>query len=71
MSNYRRALIKSGSTVWLRQEDGSLRDMGGLRGDELIAHAVANRLPILRSVADVAMLDGRRLHRRSKTNVQQ
>lgn len=63
MAIYRRCLIKSGHTTWLRLEDGSMRDMGGLQGDQLIAHAIENRLPILRSVADVAMFDGKRLHR--------
>lgn len=62
MASYRKCLIKSGHTTWLRMEDGSMRDMGSLQGDDLVAHAVANRLPILRSVSDVAMFDGKRLH---------
>jgi len=60
----KKCLIKSGRTVWLRDEDGRLRDIGPLQGDALASWAVQNRVPIMRSPADVAMLDGRHLHRR-------
>ena len=60
---YRACLIKCGSTVWLRTEDGNLRDMGGLRGDDLARESVLRRIPILSSISDVTAFDGRIMHR--------
>jgi len=37
--------------------------MGSLHGDDLARESVARRLPILRSLADLAMFDKRPLHR--------
>jgi hypothetical protein len=45
---FNRCIIKCGGTVWFKFEDGSVRDLGSIHGDDLAALAVRERVPIIR-----------------------
>lgn len=44
---FNRCIIKCGGTVWFKSADGSVRDLGNIRGDDLAALAVRERVPII------------------------
>jgi len=46
MANFERCILRIELSYWLRDEDGSLHDLGKMTSDEAIAYSIRNRLQI-------------------------